>query len=117
MQLFGKKKKTYPVQRRLIAEQQNKAKKWSSKDITDLTHINCKKNHYIWCAHSNEVTVALCQVLRLLLPNTTDHDSDQMQDLSWQLPCCLQQLIRNISIFTWTTATRRSDVSEQQPNE
>lgn len=50
-------------------------------------------------------------------PNTTDHDSDRMQDLSWQLTWCLQQQIRNVSIFTWITAMLRADVSEQQPDE
>ena len=75
-----------------------------------------EKNHYIWCAQSNEVSVALCQVFRVLLPNTTDHDSDRMQDLSWQLSCCLRQRIRNISIFTWISAMLGADVSEQRPD-
>lgn len=40
-----------------------------------------------------------------------------LQDFSWQLACCLQQRIRNISIFTWKTAMLGADVSEQQPDE
>lgn len=115
MQLFENIK--YPLQRRLIAEQQSKAERWTFKAITEPSCINWKKNHYIWCAQSNEVSVALCQVLRVLLPNITDHDSDRMQDLSWQRSCCLQQRIRNISIFTWISAMLRADVSEQQPDE
>ena len=68
-------------------------------------------------AQRYEVRAALCQVSRTPLPNTTDHESDGMQDLSWQLPFCLQQQIRNVSIFTWITATLRARVSEQQPDE
>ncbi len=115
MQLLENKK--YPLQRRLIAEQKGEAERWTSKAITEPSHINWKKNHYIWCARSNEVSVALCQVLRVLLPNITDHDSDRMQDLSWQHSCCLQQRIRkHINIYLdichaeswclWTTARR-----------
>lgn len=107
------------LQSRLIAKQQIKAEQWANwtKPHQRTKKKEKKKNLYIQCAQSNEVSVVLCQDFRVLLPNTTDHDSDRMQDLSWQLPFCLQQQIRNISIFTWITAMLRTQFSEQQPDE
>lgn len=105
------------LQSRLIAKQQIKAEQWANWTKPHQRTKKKKKNLYIQCAQSNEVSVVLCQDFRVLLPNTTDHDSDRMQDLSWQLPCCLQQQIRNISIFTWITAMLKTQFSEQQPDE
>lgn len=107
--------------KRLVTDLQEKTDYLTSRAITEASHIKLakkkkRKKKSLFLIYPEWGSEGVRKSVWCRAKFQKCHFWDRIQGFSWQIPLCLQQQIKNLSIFTCITVMLQADVLEQQPD-